>query len=61
MMWPFKKKKIYKVEYEDRWGAYGCSIVKANNEAQAWSRAIKIFNGTYQATVCINITELKDA
>jgi hypothetical protein len=35
----FKKKKIYKVEYKDAWGDYGCVVVKAIDEASAWKKA----------------------
>ena len=60
-MWPFKKKKIYKVEYKDQWYDYGCCIVKAKDKERAWKAARRQTFGYYKATVYINITELKDA
>ena len=60
-MWPFKKKKIYKVEYEDAWQDYGCTVVKAYNEAGAWRTARAMYSGPYQPMVCISIVELHDA
>ena len=62
-MWPFKKKKIYNVEYKDKWGEYGCVAVKAFDKADAWNQARKQHNeySSYRATACINITELKDS
>lgn len=62
-MWPFKKKKIYKVEYKDRWNDYGCSVVKATDKAEAWNITRKQHGSysNYRATVCVSITELKDA
>ena len=60
-MWPFRKKKIYKVEYRDEWKDYGCAVVKAYDEAGAW-RAARVINcGPYTPTVCISIVELHDA
>lgn len=60
-MWPFKKKKIYKVEYKDEWNVYGCCVVKAYNEASAWRAARIMYLSSYTPTVYINITELHDA
>ena len=60
-MWPFKKKKIYKVEYEDGWGDYGCAVVKAYDEAGAWRNARAMYSGIYQPNVCLSIVELHDA
>ena len=60
-MWPFKKKKIYKVEYKDTFNDYGCCIVRAIDIVQAWRIAKKQETGPYRAVICINITELKDA
>lgn len=60
-MWPFRKKKIYKVEYRDEWKDYGCVVVKAYDKAGAW-RAARVMNyGPYKPTVCISIVELYDA
>lgn len=60
-MWPFKKKKIYKVEYKDAFNDYGCCIVRAIDIAHAWRIAKKQETGPYRAVICINITELEDA
>ena len=59
----FKKKKIYKVEYKDLWNDYGCVVVKAIDEAAAWKKTTRqrLSGSPYRATVCISITELKDA
>jgi hypothetical protein len=60
-MWPFKKKKIYKVEYKDKWGDYGCTIVKAYDESGAWHAARAMYSGSYQPMVYLSIVELHDA
>ena len=63
-MWPFKKKKIYKiykVEYKDKWRDYGCAVVKAYDEAGAWRAARAMYSGLYQPNVCLSIVELHDA
>lgn len=62
-MWPFKKKKIYKVEYKDAWNDYGCCVVKAYDVAGAWKETRRQYSNTstYRPVVCISITELKDA
>ena len=60
-MWPFRKKKIYKVEYRDKWDGYGCTVVKAYDEAGAWRAARAMYSGTCQPIVCISIVELHDA
>lgn len=59
----FKKKKIYKVEYRDRCDDYGCAVVKATDEANAWKNAKKQFwsGSAYAPTTCLNINELKDS
>ena len=59
----FKKKKIYKVEYRDRWNDYGCAVVKATDKADAWNKAKKQFwsISAYIPMVCLNISELKDS
>ena len=61
-MWFFKKKKIYKVEYEDEFYDYGCIIVKATDKADAWEKTRKLYQyeGGYKPTVCLDITELID-
>lgn len=58
----FKKKKIYRVVYKDKWDDYGCEIVKAIDEADAWKRTRKLYSSDspYRATICISISELKD-
>ena len=65
-MWPFKKKnkqerkkKIYKVEYRDEWRDYGCAIVKADDEADAWLVARAMYFGVLKPTTCIRIVELR--
>lgn len=60
-MWPFRKKKIYKVEYRDGWNAYGCAVVKAYDKVSAWRAAKTMDYGPYEPTVCISIVELHDA
>lgn len=60
-MWPFRKKKIYKVEYRDKWGDYGCTVTKAYDEAGAWRAARAMYYGVYQPTICISIVELHGA
>lgn len=59
----FKKKKIYQVEYKDTWDDYGCVVVKAIDEAVAWKKAKKQFcsSSPYSPTICLRISELKDA
>lgn len=59
----FKKKKIYQVEYKDKWNDYGCVVVKAIDEAAAWKKARKQFwsDSVYSPTICLRISELKDA
>lgn len=59
----FKKKKIYQVEYLDKWSCCGCVVVKAVDEADAWEKAKKQFwsGSLYRPTVCLRINELKDA
>ena len=59
-MWLFKKKKIYKVEYRDKWGDYGCTVVKAYDRADAWRVAKAMESGVYQPNVCLSIVELHD-
>lgn len=60
-MWPFRKKKIYKVEYKDAWYDDGCTVVKAYDEAHAWRVARRMYIDAYRPTVCISIVELHDA
>lgn len=60
-MWPFKKKKIYKVVYKDQWGAYGCTVIKAYDEASAWRKARDMYSGAYRPNVCLSIVELHNA
>lgn len=59
----FKKKKIYQVEYQDKWDDYGCVVVKAIDEADAWKKAKKQFwsGSVYSPTICLRISELKYA
>jgi hypothetical protein len=59
----FKKKKIYKVEFHDKWNDYGCVIVKATDAAKAWKGAKRQFPGysVYRPSVCIAITEMEEA
>jgi hypothetical protein len=59
----FKKKKIYKVEYRDRWNDYGSTLVKATDEVDAWNKAMKQFwsGSAYRPTVCLRISELTNA
>lgn len=61
-MWLFKKKKIYAVEYKDTWNAYGNSVVKAYDMADAWKQVRKQrYDGSpYKANICISIKEVKD-
>ena len=59
-MWPFKK-KIYKVEYIDKWKNYGYTVVRAYNEAGAWRAARAMYSGPYQPTICVSIIELHNA
>ena len=57
----FKKKKIYRVEFKDEWYHYGCVVVKAIDEADAWKRAKKQFGlfSAYRPTICLSINELE--
>ncbi len=58
-MWPFKKKKIYKVEYEDCYRILNSCIVKAYDEYGAWKAVEKRYEFKWTATRCISIIELK--
>ena len=57
----FKKKKIYKVEYEDCYGDHCVCVVKAYDECGAWEAAERRHVYKWMAQRCISITELKDA
>lgn len=59
----FKKKYIYKVEYKDTWGDYGCVVVKAIDEASAWKKARRqFFNDSYfKPMSCLGVSRLNEA
>jgi hypothetical protein len=59
-MWPFKKKKIYKVLYADECGNYDCAfaLVKAIDVNEAWKEIRKLGFKPHRPIVCISITEL---
>lgn len=59
-MWPFKKKKIYRVEYIDAYGDHCCCVVKAYDEAHAWRAAENRYAYSFMAERCISIAELKE-
>lgn len=59
-MWPFKKKKIYKVEYKDVYDRYNSCVVKAYDECCAWRAVEGRYASRWMAKFCISITELKD-
>lgn len=59
----FKKKKIYKVEFRDKWNDYGCVMVKATNAVKAWKAAKKQFPAwsIYRPVICVEVTEMEEA
>ena len=61
-MFKWLKKKIYQVEFKDEWSDYGCVVVKAIDEADAWKRAKKQFwrDSVFRPTICLSINELKN-
>ena len=59
-MWPFKKKKIYKVETETLYSHSPITVVvKAYDKAGAWRQADKQIVSALGR--CFSIEELKDA
>ena len=58
-MWPFKKKKIYRVRYMDRFEKICITVVKAVDEEQACRAIEEHYPYAWYVTQIIEIEEIK--